>query len=261
MTYIGNSASDTDMHIFYTGAWEKYILYLMRDVMRSLRPSDGVFVDVGAHKGHHSLFMSKYVAVVHAIEPYEKVLNVFRKMIAINKITNIKIHPIGLGEESKTLTFYEPPQKNTGTGTFVRSYLEDKIKGGELPIVRGDDLFEKSRVTRVDMLKIDIEGYEKPALRGLVKTLKSSRPIVVFEITIDPQISTFFRSKQDILDAFPRDYHVKAILGKNQTGWVDGKYTLAELDDDFSEPKQYDLIAYPTEKAGHIPNVSVLPSR
>ena len=55
--YVGRSDNVIDVHMLRYGAYEKPVLFFMRDVMQS-RDSPGIFVDVGANTGQHSLFMS-----------------------------------------------------------------------------------------------------------------------------------------------------------------------------------------------------------
>jgi hypothetical protein len=104
--YEGNTRDFIDYFVLYFGAYEKPILHFMRDVMESIYANQGVFLDVGANKGLHSLFMSRYVTGIYAFDPYEPVLEKFRRTIETNKITNIVIHPVGLGDEDAMLPFY-----------------------------------------------------------------------------------------------------------------------------------------------------------
>jgi len=131
MTYEGNSYSLIDHIILMKGAFEKGILYFMRDTMKSLAPDGGTFLDAGANTGQHSLFMSPYVNHVHAFEPWESVLRRFNRMIEINGLKNIVVHPVGLGEREETLSFYEPPRSNTGIGSFVKGFSEEQEYGSE----------------------------------------------------------------------------------------------------------------------------------
>lgn len=256
MRYLGRSSHLIDMHVFFYGAFEKYLLFFMRDTLRSLTSASGpqkagTYVDVGANKGHHALFMSQYAKQVHAIEPFQPVLVPFRQMIALNKVTNIAIHPVGLGDTDQKLTFYVPPTKNRGTGTFVKAYVADKNKSKILPVVTGDSLFRKLGLEQIDLIKIDIEGFEKKALRGMSKTLRKMRPVVLFEVTVDPSIPAFFKSMQEIRSMFPADYRFRSIEGKDKQGQVHGKYRVRPVIIDFSKVRQFDLAAFPPEKEKH----------
>ena len=247
MKYQGNSGNVIDSHILHFGAYEKDILYFMRDAMVNTGSTDGIFVDIGANTGQHSLFMSNYADVVHAFEPYQPVLDKFNALVELNTIDNIVIHPVGLGDKEEKITFYEPPESNMGTGTFVQSYLEDKTKGSELQIVTGDAALNGIDRSKINMIKMDIEGYEKPALKGLRNTLEVARPFVVFEITIDPKIDDFFNSMDEILASFPDNYRLVAFVQDFQTA-KDGNYQFTRFKPDFNIQSHYNLVAYPQEK-------------
>jgi len=251
MKYSGSSENLVDYAILSHGAWEKYILYFLRDTMRSMRPTGGVFLDVGANTGQHSLFMSQHAARVHAIEPYAPVLKRFQDMIAVNGIENISIYPVGLGDSMGKSTFYEPPESNLGTGSFVEGLQPTTEHVTELEIVTGDSLFAGPPRIQIDLVKMDIEGYEKPALSGLQETLAASRPIVVMEITIDPGLEVGFHSERELRAAFPADYefyYFDKLLRDERSG----RYVLEPFAFDMQTKRKEDLVAVPIEKKSHV---------
>ena len=90
-------------------------------------------------------------------------LRKFRRYVERNAIKNIVIHPVGLGETSKQLPFAQPTGPNMGLGSFAF------LRGGEqnaLELVAGDDALKD---VDVEIIKIDIEGFERPALAALRK--------------------------------------------------------------------------------------------
>ena len=125
MRYEGNTGNYIDRGILYFGAYEKPLLFLMRDIMKSAYANQGVFIDVGANTGQHSLFMSHYSKEVHAFEPYEPVLKRFRRMVEINDVPNIVIYSVGLGNAHAKMPFHKPPDSNLGTGSFVKGFNPD----------------------------------------------------------------------------------------------------------------------------------------
>jgi FkbM family methyltransferase len=246
--YEGNLHNGIDNDIFYYGAYEKPILFLLRDVMRAAYANQGTFIDIGANTGQHSLFMSRYAKTVHAFEPWEPVIKRFRRMVENNHIKNIVIHPFGLGDENSKKPFFKPPNNNPGTGSFVEAFKQDNSLEGELEIRTGDSALEKAGVTSVALIKMDIEGYEKPALKGLRRTLQVHRPIVEFELTIDPKSPVSIKNKDELTALFPEKYQFLVFSDKNDP-WT-GTYFLQPISERlrFDKAEQYDVVAYPKEK-------------
>lgn len=255
MKYEGNTKNGLDREVLIYGAYEKPILYFLRDVMQSVYSNEGVFLDVGANTGQHSMFMSRYAREVHAFEPYEPVLERFRKMIDLNHISNIMIHPVGLGNENITKPFHKPPEHNLGAGSFVEGFAPGNSFYGSLKIVVGDDVLAKADVNSVALIKMDIEGYEKFALQGLARTLRVSRPIVVFELTYDPKSTVGFKGQEDMRRAFPKDYEFLQLL---EADLYTGLYRLNEIDPGahFEVGGRYNFVACPSELKSRIPRRS-----
>ena len=192
--YKGNTGNLIDADLYYYGAYEKPELCLMRETLRLLPPQP-VLIDVGANTGLYSLFAAKHAGEVHAFEPYPPILPRLRAHISENHLTNVVVHAVGLGEAEAELPFYSPPQANLGTGSFVAELKpENRDEQLTLKVVAGDDYFAKAGITRVDFVKMDIEGFEKSALLGLAETLRRDRPVIVFELTIDPERPALFSS-------------------------------------------------------------------
>jgi FkbM family methyltransferase len=246
--YRGNLGNGIDNDIFYYGAYERPILFLLRDIMRAAYANRGTFIDIGANTGQHSLYMSRYATAVHAFEPWEPVLKRFRRMVEDNQIKNIVIHPFGLGDENSKKRFYRPPDNNLGTGSFVEGFSENNSYQGELEIRIGDEALEQAGVTSVALIKMDIEGYEMLALKGLRRTLRVHRPIVEFELTIDPKSAVSVKSKDDLTNLFPEGYEFLVISTKSNLST--GAYFLAPAADilRFDRAEQHNMIAYPIEK-------------
>jgi len=250
--YEGNTGDFLENKMFYDGAFEKPILFLMRDIMGAVYGPSGTFIDIGANTGQHSLFMSRHAKAVHAFEPWEPVLKKFRCMVELNRIENITIHAYGLGNENGKKPFFRPPSGEQLTGSFDKGFRSDNSYEGDLEIHKGDEAFEKAQIKSVSIIKIDIESYEKLALLGLQATLNRYRPIVVFEVTIDQSSPVTIKSKNELTNLFPEKYEFAVISEKSDAST--GAYLLDSMDAvSFDHAEQHDLIAYPLERKDSIP--------
>lgn len=205
INYEGNLNNNIDFNIYYYGAFEKPLLYFLRDTMNALAPAQSVFIDIGANVGQHSLFMSTCTNSVHSFEPFVKVRERLELQIANNSLRNIQVHAIGISDANTTLPFFAPTGNNKGIGSFdANSASKGNVSIGELELVKGDDFFPAHGINKIDIMKIDVEGFEKPALKGLCETLKSTLPIIVCEVTYGESMS--FTSIDELLAHLPQDY-------------------------------------------------------
>ena len=251
--YEGNTGNYIDADILLWGAYEKDILYFLRDTMKTAYSGRGVFLDIGANTGQHSLFMSRYATEVQAFEPWEPVLRRFRRMVAKNNITNIVIHPVGLGDQNSKIPFFTPPSTNLATGSFSEEFSAENSPGEYLDIRIGDEALAEAGVSSVALIKMDIEGYEKLALKGLRRTLWKDRPIVVFELSTNPKSSVSIKSKDELRALFPERYEFR-VSRYSLRRRVSGRYELEPMDDlvRFDAVTQNDIVAYPLEKKKYI---------
>lgn len=177
LSYLGNFSTFIDWSTFYYGAYAKPELVCMKKFLLSMR--DPVVLDIGANIGHHSIFASTIANSVHAFEPFPPVLKKFKEKIKYNRLNNVVIHDIGLGYMDEIRSFYPPINNNTGTGSFEYNVgAKDPI---HLQIRNADDYLEGIGLSKVDYIKMDIEGFEVEALKGLKRTLEQFRPVVFFE--------------------------------------------------------------------------------
>ncbi len=247
MHYEGNTGNQVDNHIFNYGGFEKPILFFLRDILTSAHSNQGVFLDIGANTGQHSLFMARHAKQIHAFEPWEPVLKKLRRNIEINHITHIVVHPFGLGNENSKQTFYRPPDTNLGMGSFVKEFASTNSPEDQLEIRIGDEVLEKAGVTAVSLIKMDIEGFEKLALKGLARTLGKYRPIVEFELSTNPNSPVSVKSQTELLSLFPRDYEFLTFSERSSP--ETGAYVLEPIGDalHFDRKEQHDLVAFPVE--------------
>ena len=206
--YQGNLNNYIDWNVYFFGAYEKFELFMLRALLKG-KPKP-VFIDIGANIGHHSLFMSRCCDQIHAYEPYELVRRQLELKIQRNNIQNIHVHKVGLGQIDCELDFFAPQGDNTGTGSFIATHdVENNKLFGKLQIVNADNHIAMLGLHHIDLIKMDVEGFEKNVLIGMKVTFEKYRPILFMEFSADTQKS--FYGEEEMMSLLPVDYCVKFV--------------------------------------------------
>lgn len=253
-TYRGTSGNLIDDAVLVFGAWEKHILFFLEDYTAATG-RDAAFVDVGANTGQYALFMAPRVKAVHAVEPFPPVLKVLHANLALNGFSNVTVHEVGLGDKVGSIPFFEPAEDvHLAGGTFRGEGHDGKgqKRGADLPVVTGDALL--ATAGPIGSMKIDIEGFEEAALKGLRQTMEKHRPLVVVEVSTQP--AGTITSLDHLRGLFPANYEF-FVLTENEKQFVTGRYEVAAFapvaDAFFKAGGQRNLIAVPAEKAAKMP--------
>jgi FkbM family methyltransferase len=227
--YNGNLNCYIDWVVYFYGAYEQQDLYLCRNIVKNVK--EPVFLDIGANIGQHSLFMAKYCGQVHAFEPYAEVGKKLEQKITRNNIDNIVIHPVGLGDKNEELPYFAPQGANTGTGSFIRAHDLSNTECGTLSIVDADEYIANLKFEKIDLIKIDVVGYEKYVLLGLKNTIAKYRPTVMMEFS-GAATKDSFSGIDELRSLFPEAYGIKKI-STNRPCWVffnSPQYKLVDFD-------------------------------
>ncbi len=156
--------------------------YTLRDAYEPELPhlsrwvSEGsVAVDVGAHYGAWTIALASLGASVHAVEPSKHALSILRRNLDLNSSRGVTIHSVALGEAEAELELFLHADRSRAT----MGDLADLTTGVEVvKVTTLDDLVHEP----VDFIKIDIEGFELPALRGASRILAAKQAVVLFEV-------------------------------------------------------------------------------
>ena len=257
LTYEGNLRDGIEFALYFYGAFEKPLLFFMRDVMAALSTQGlhGSYIDIGANIGQHSLFMSLCADQVHAFEPFPPVRNRLEHHITLNNITNIAVHATALGDSNGEFEFFAPTGSNRGIGSFLVSTTEKgNVSIGKLKVAKGDDYFTENNISSVLLIKIDVEGFEKAVLSGLKNTLTNFRPVIVCEVTYSGSQS--FHNLEEFMSTLPDDYLIYRFNTRKANGKTarrrgsrakrTGAYDLKSVNS-FLEIGQDDLVAMPKD--------------
>ncbi|NML04510.1 FkbM family methyltransferase [Sphingomonas sp. G-3-2-10] len=135
----------------------------------------GLFVDVGANVGNHTLYATLILGAdrVIAFEPNPPALAVLETNIILNGLGDrVTIQPVGLSDRPGRAMVHLPYANLGGAALEVTDR-------GELEIVTGDSVLVDEPVA---FLKIDTEGLEMSVLAGLEQTIRRHRPVMFVEV-------------------------------------------------------------------------------
>jgi FkbM family methyltransferase len=149
---------------------------------RTLTPSGGVFVDVGANAGSLSLFaLTGSVAAVHSFEPNPAMWRLLRLARSENPLAaRWHLHESAVGSSNSQLDLHFDAHFS-GTGSLHEGWQGPKGQVIQVPVVTLDAWNAQEPVRRVDVLKMDVEGWEAEVIDGAQKVIGSNKPYVWFE--------------------------------------------------------------------------------
>lgn len=172
LKWVLNPADYAQEGIFWLGEADRYEI---RHILRLL-PRDAVIFGVGANIGYYSLTLAHRLgpaATIYSFEPNPPTLARLYRHVEMNGFRNIHIQGVGLGDHEGSARIQER-SGNSGMATLR--------EGDGATVTTLDRFVEQNEITRLDFMKVDIEGYEARMLAGGRKTLATLRPIVQIEL-------------------------------------------------------------------------------
>lgn len=147
------------------------------------RPREGdTILDIGAGNGNELLCFSGLVGrrgLVHAVEAHPRAAAVARQMARRNRLRNVKVSEFAAWDERGSLhiTDVRPGEGNDETNSVVD--LSISATTVEVTARTLDEWADQTGIGAVDLLKMNIEGAEFPALRGATNLLRRTRNVAI----------------------------------------------------------------------------------
>lgn len=180
-----------DSTVYYEGAWEPDTVAALR---RLIKPGQTV-LDIGANMGCHTLRMAQLVSETGQVVAFEPMSTAYSKLtrnIQLNRFSNIVAEKTGLSSSNGEAEI-----------AFATSWRLD-LKSGDVRAERVSFITLDSYVTthpglfsRLDCIKLDVDGFEEAVLRGAQDTLLRYRPVILMEIGSDSMGAVRYLQVQD----------------------------------------------------------------
>ncbi len=216
LKYPGDLAHFIDWEVFCYGSMATPEITLLKEIASQIRTRRGGtinFVDIGANAGHHTLFMAGVADQVVSFEPFPALQALIKEKIALNNLKNVRLMPFALGAKDEVLDYYPGQGNNSGIGTFLPDEDERKAPPVKLTIKKGDPLFEAEGLGRIDIMKVDVEGFEPFVFSGLQNRIKTDRPVILTEISVTGRQG--FGSEEAFRNAFYEGAQFASLAGRN----------------------------------------------
>ena len=195
-----------DFSIYLLGAFEPKTIAAYR---RILKPGD-IAIDVGANIGAHTLPLAEAVGItgqVLAAEPTSEIYLKLKENLRLNprledRVQAFQVMLMASDDVELPNEIYArwPLKESTGAHPL---HLGVAVSTEGATILSLDSLVTRNNIKRVDLIKLDVDGYESDVLLGATNTIRKDKPVIIFEYSpytskernIDPNIMIdFFNS-------------------------------------------------------------------
>jgi len=171
-----------DESIALQGKWEPEMSHKLAQY---ITPGD-TFVDIGANIGYHTLFSAsllKNTGKVIAFEPIKRLAQQIEESVAANQFDNVEVYQNGLGDKAAELDLYVRDENMGGSSLskYENLNLVSASSVETISIKTLDSLLPAE--TRINVMKIDVEGHEFEALKGAENLLREQKPVIFMEFS------------------------------------------------------------------------------
>ena len=159
--------------LLYRGEYEPELAAVMRHY---LRPG-GTFVDVGANEGYFSVLAARLLGPsgrVIAVEPQRRLRPVIERNLELNGLTNVTIHECAVSDADGEARLHLTPDTITGSSGLAQM-TRYRVPTTTVHTVTLETLLADAGVEHVDLMKMDIEGFEHEAILGSPDVFRRGR--------------------------------------------------------------------------------------
>ncbi|HZX77228.1 FkbM family methyltransferase [Lysobacter sp.] len=173
--------------IFWMGYYNREVVATLNQL---LKPGM-TFLDIGANIGELSIVAARRVGPhgkVIAFEPLPQHADRLQMHLQANAIGWASVERLALADRAGELTMYVPsasagaPGENFGLGTLYGSGSDAPI--GTVPVTSLDEYLDQHPISRIDFIKIDVEGAELPCLVGARRMIARHLPHLIVEVQV-----------------------------------------------------------------------------
>lgn len=154
-----------------------------QNLFRIIKPGFVVF-DIGANIGFLTLNFARtcHQGRVVAFEPDSQNFERLEHNVKLNDFTNIDLYKLALGSQPESRELYKLYENNPGANRILSGEHHAKFPHEKVSVMTLDRMVEELSLQHLDLLKIDVEGFEMFVLQGAEESIKKWRPILFVEL-------------------------------------------------------------------------------
>ena len=148
---------------------------------------DFVVFDIGGNIGQTAMMMAKEVGskgYIYSFEPYPDTVQNFKQNLSLNPSLSkkIQIENCALGSSPGKVNMHKDCATNSGANRIVYEQSSMVSEWIEVPVSTVDLFVKNNQLNKIDLIKIDVEGFEMHVLKGTYKTLMEFKPVLFIEL-------------------------------------------------------------------------------
>lgn len=166
--------------IFYKGVYHYNLTQFFQNIVKP----GWICIDGGANIGWFTCLLARSVGKngrVFGFECNPFVFKSLKKNVGLNCFDNVCCYPLALGKKKEIKKFICYEHEGHGHFDDGRNNVGNIKDVITVDVESLDNLFKKKYFDRVDLIKLDVEGFEFDILLGAIDILKHFHPIIVFE--------------------------------------------------------------------------------
>ena len=174
--YVDVAESWVSREVDLRGIHEEHIL---ENIIRHL-PVGGVFVDVGANVGQHTLFSAAKVGEKGKVFAFEPIPSSAEQIVLSknqNKFEWLTVKQKAVSDKVGTTDFYKYGLSDISSRNL--NFTDRPAEKIQVEMTTLD--IELKDLHKVDCIKIDVEGYEMDVLNGAKEVIKKHKPAIILE--------------------------------------------------------------------------------
>jgi len=179
MMYLNKHDNVISRHLAYHKVWEPYQTLVTKKFLQN----NTEFIDIGANIGYYSILAASIVKTGHitSFEPEPNNFEILKKNVILNNLENVNLHQLAVTSKNGETLLYLNSIGNAGDHRIFSKNLSNENENRrniKITSITLDEFLIHCPVP--DIIKMDIQGSEMLAIKGMKKTLEDSKRLIIF---------------------------------------------------------------------------------